>query len=70
MRTATATTNQELQDILNKYNCNFVWSESSGTWCLYGTDNGNAWETDDYDAETIEQAAQDAIEYLTENNGH
>ena len=57
------------QEILKKYNSQFAYDTNTKTWCLYGTDtNGNYWETDDYDADTLEQAENDAIEYLEANN--
>jgi hypothetical protein len=56
------------EQTLTKYNANFDWNEDNHTWCLYGTDNGNGWETDDYEAETREQAESDAIDYLEAYN--
>ncbi len=57
------------QQILDKYNAKFSYDEIAKTWCLYGTTpDGVAWETDDYDAETREQAENDAAEYLETNN--
>lgn len=57
------------QEILEKYNSQFAYGAETKTWCLYGTDaDGNYWETDDFDADTLEQAENDAIEYLEANN--
>ena len=43
----------------------FNWSEDNRSWCLSGTTiDGNSWETDDYLADTREEAEQDAADYL------
>lgn len=57
-----------LTEALAKYNASFHWNADDMTWCLSGTDKGNGWETDDYDADSKEQAESDAIEYLIEYN--
>jgi hypothetical protein len=60
--------NEQLVQLLEKHNAQFNWNEEAKTWCLSGIDKGNAWETDDYDAETREEAEGDAINYLVEYN--
>lgn len=43
----------------------FSWDWNKKVWRLSGTDAwGNAWETDDYDADSEEQALLDAVQYL------
>jgi hypothetical protein len=45
--------------------CYFNWYEDSKTWCLSGETRGRvSWETEDFEADTQEQAEQAAIEYL------
>ena len=46
----------------------FNWDCTEKVWCLSGVDGGNGWETDDYEADTEEQAKLDAIQYLIEYN--
>jgi len=58
--------NAELTELLKKHNANFTFE--NGKWCLSGTTGGLGWETDDYEADTREQAEQDAIAYLIEYN--
>jgi hypothetical protein len=62
------TLEQELENALEHYNAQFKYNEDNKTWCLFGTDRGNGWETDDYDADTIAQAKADALEYLETYN--
>ena len=59
--------NAQLEALLTRTNSNFHFNTEEGTCCLFGIDkNGNAWETDDMDAETLETAEDEAIDYLTE----
>ena len=52
-----------LDELLTKYKANFHYSD--GLWCLSGTSaDGNYYETDDYEADTQEEAEEAAIEYL------
>ena len=47
----------------------FNWDPEWEVWCLSGTDVwGNGWETDNYKADSEQQALLDAIEYLIEFN--
>mgnify|MGYP001564126867 CR=1 FL=1 len=55
-----------LETLLKKYNAHFHWNGSE--WFLSGTDHGNAWETDNYEAASEEQARNDAVDYLLEYN--
>lgn len=56
--------NPELETLLEKHDAEFNYDGEN--WCLSGVDQGNLWETDDQPAETVEQAEQDAIDYLVE----
>jgi hypothetical protein len=60
--------NEQLNDLLKKHNSQFNWNEENKTWCLSGIDKGNAWETDDYEADNQEEAENDAINYLIAYN--
>ena len=57
-----------LQEALAKFDAQFSWNESENTWCLSGAASGLGWETDDYEAETREQAESDAVDYLIAYN--
>lgn len=58
-----------LADYLSKYNAEFHYNGS--TWCLSGTStDGNYYETDDYEADTQEEAEEAAIEYLIAYHQH
>ena len=68
-------TNRDIDRLLDQtdsvveYDCGeFTWDWSERVWCLSGTDGGNGWETDDYQADSEEQARLDAIQYLLEYN--
>ncbi len=59
--------NAQLEALLTRTNSKFHFNSDECTWCLSGTTrDGLGWETDDYDAETLETAENDAIDYLTE----
>ena len=58
--------NARLAELLKKYDSEFSFKD--GKWCLFGIDRGLAWETDDHEAETREQAENDAADYLKEYN--
>jgi len=60
--------NAKLAELLKKHNAEFNWNEAEGTWCLSGTDKGNGWETDDFEAGSLDDAESDAINYLVEYN--
>lgn len=47
----------------------FNWDSAKKLWCLSGSGTwGNGWETDNYHADSEQQALLDAIEYLIEYN--
>ena len=59
----------ELEKVMKAYGAHFHYNEKDGTWCLSGTDeNGNYWETDNYEATDLEAAWYDATNYLVEYN--
>ena len=46
-------------------NFQFFWNANAKTWCFSGTGyGGNGHETEDFDADTKQEAIQDAIDYL------
>lgn len=50
---------------LERYGAKLDWRESEGLWCLHGVNrDGNAWETDDYEADSESAALEAAAEYL------
>lgn len=49
---------------LAEYDCNFHYDEKAREWFLSGTDKGLAWETDNYAADDIDSAMEDALYYL------
>jgi Ser/Thr protein kinase RdoA (MazF antagonist) len=58
------TANQRLLQLLKAHDSQFQYDNEARTWCLFGVEDGNAWETDDYDAETLVEAEGNAIAYL------
>jgi hypothetical protein len=54
----------ELELLLEKHDCKFQYDRVCKVWCLYGIDNGNGWETEDYPAESLEEAREQAVDYL------
>ena len=53
-----------------EYDCGeFNWDGSEKVWYLSGTHGGNGWETDNYEADSEQQALLEAIEYLIEYSG-
>ena len=60
-----ATEGKDLDGLLERYGAKLVWRESEGLWCLHGVNrDGNAWETDDYEADSESAALEAAAEYL------
>ena len=64
MNVELGTMDPKLSALLKERKCDFRWDSDTQTWCLFGIDHGNVWETDDYDAATLAQAEEDAIAYL------
>lgn len=58
----------QLIALLAEYNCTFNYDRDSRVWVLSGTDNGNAWETDDAEAHDLTDAIGEAIAYLLAYN--
>lgn len=55
----------ELKALIAAFDAKLDWRESEGLWCLYGVNrDGNAWETDDYEADSERAALEGAAEYL------
>ena len=53
----------ELKKLLKDREAEFVFD--AGVWCLCGvTRDGNAWETDDFEAGSLEDAEDQAIEFI------
>lgn len=66
-------TKSELSVSLEKFSAKIsVWKDDDDgcfEWCLFGTTRDkNGWETDNFTAETVEDALADALDYLTEYN--
>jgi len=57
-------------ELLNACGATFTWhqdQDSEWVWCLSGVSrDGNAWETDDYEADSQDAAHEAAAEYLRE----
>ncbi|HQW36954.1 MAG TPA: hypothetical protein PKY60_16055 [Thermoflexales bacterium] len=53
-----------LDEALKGTNSKFHWNAAEKTWCLSGTDRGNGWETDDFEAASKSEAENDALDYL------
>ena len=50
---------------LERYDAKLDWRPAEGLWCLHGLNrDGNAWETDDYEADSESAALEAAAEYL------
>lgn len=58
----------QLIALLAEYDCRFFWDGNERYWFLAGTDRGNAWETDNYEAQDLEDAIGEAIAYLEAYN--
>lgn len=60
----------DLQDALKEYNAKFDYDDENRTWCMYGTNYlGDYWETDDFEADSLEDAYYDALAYLEDYEG-
>jgi hypothetical protein len=46
----------------------FNWDPEWEVWCLSGTSSWGGWETDNYRADSEQQALLDAVQYLIEFN--
>lgn len=63
--TSNTKTPTTLTEALTTYDAEFSFDETAQTWCLFGTTkDGLGWETDDYPAETRDEAEGDALNYL------
>jgi len=61
--------NKELEALLNESGAHLFYDPEEKVWCLYGTNRDNLyWETDDYEADTLEDAENGAIAYLVAYN--
>lgn len=59
----------ELNAALAEADAQFNYNEADQTWCLSGvTAEGTGWETDDYEAASLEEAQADAVDYLIAYN--
>jgi hypothetical protein len=60
-----ATEGKDLDGLLERYDAKLDWRPAEGLWCLHGVNrDGNAWETDDYEADSESAALEAAAEYL------
>jgi uncharacterized membrane protein YhaH (DUF805 family) len=58
-------------ELLVAFDAKLDWRASEGLWCLHSVDReGNAWETDDYEADSERAALEAAAEYLAYHEGY
>jgi hypothetical protein len=58
--------NKDLEKLLDAHAAFFYYDEATHIWYLSGYNkNRNPWETDDFNADSLEQAEADAISFLT-----
>ncbi len=63
--------NTKLEELLQKHDAIFICDELTFDWSLAGpaSGGGNGWETDDFEAQSWEEAESDAIAYLEDYHG-